>query len=1126
MNSNSSYTHMTSLLVKFGCVVMALLVVFGFAGRTVAAQTEAPANLDIIVVIDNSGSMHGTGGSDPAGLRYEATKMLIDLVTANDRIGVVHFSGDKTPSQAAPGHRILNEKNVNEPYMFRMDNDNRDTLWAKLDAVSVDYTVANDGKKMIKDWRINDDQVPPSGTKYRLAFTDVENLLSKTKTANKQVVIFLTDGAPDDMGKSTEVTTNIKTELDKLRVPVFLLLLQNQSGKSDAEIEAVKTGFTSANQPIITINSANDIAKAFARVITEAQPNTYLDELKATADSGTNSTTAFSTGVTKDQSLSDVTFVFASTDNKVKLKSPEVTGAPSGASLTNGKSTRFQIYHYTNTGAFADGSKWGFTVNVKPTDVANFVFMRSSLRIQLKYPDTQASYGQSLVYPKDTNPILVAGTVSGINEKSYADVKVSQSTVSCDDTKSPDIATYSSGLHSAGEAVFWKDLPKASQPIYVSLLLHPENALAMRRCVELLPSDSAFPLTITEPGIDNPKPDEKGNIGVSVTMPSSSGLTLVPPILFNQVGLVTDTQRLNNQTTEVMLNSDGKGDLALQSGGKQKIRIVVPGFYNGHPIVLYTERMINPELSCVFKLANPPLEPGTPKPSTPDQEVDLRTLDLGVITTTQTLQNDIICKSQINSGTPPVIKPDTNMRREGDAEPIALPADLLNVGAPQQSNDGSNSWPLKLSNISGLKPGIYHITMTATSGQNSQTIDVKFTRPPSAIELENVADGVQIDGVVDETNGTLSSGQCVKYHGVLADNVDIQSDLVVSEIINGSQTVATSTITAQLLDDDACAGGKRLHLKVTQTLPVGKYTVKLLGKSSDSTVIVTPDLRVTFEKVDPQVIIYFPERLLAKDADGNVIPGTYVLEKRIWSLALPFMADTFIPYTATVTHANGMPVIADPITDKATNVFNSSDTGYQDKYQFLWGKTHPDIRYVGGYEGRLTPSVPFWRWPGSEYDVQLRIDDPKVVSPRGVVMRVQTYSWWWVLGVLVALFILYRLIRWLYTRFTQAYSGAVRFSTDDIDSPWIDLRRYGKAPVLIVRLAGGGIDTLQAVRYDQEKSSDDVVAKITPTNREQIRVDVKSLELNPDVRKAREILLGKSVTFGEEGVRIAYRMRK
>jgi hypothetical protein len=156
----------------------------------------------------------------------------------------------------------------------------------------------------------------------------------------------------------------------------------------------------------------------------------------------------------------------------------------------------------------------------------------------------------------------------------------------------------------------------------------------------------------------------------------------------------------------------------------------------------------------------------------------------------------------------------------------------------------------------------------------------------------------------------------------------------------------------------------------------------------------------------------------------------------------------------------------------------------------------------------------------------LRIDDPKVVSPRGVVMRVQTYSWWWVLLALLVLYLLYRLIRWLYTRFTQAYSGAVRFSTDDIDSPWINLRQFGKAPVAIVRLAGGGIDTLRAVPFDQEQSSDEIVAKITPTNREQIKVNVTSLELNPEEMNAREILLGKSATFGDDGIRIAYRARK
>jgi hypothetical protein len=37
---------------------------------------------------------------------------------------------------------------------------------------------------------------------------------------------------------------------------------------------------------------------------------------------------------------------------------------------------------------------------------------------------------------------------------------------------------------------------------------------------------------------------------------------------------------------------------------------------------------------------------------------------------------------------------------------------------------------------------------------------------------------------------------------------------------------------------------------------------------------------------------------------------------------------------------------------------------------------------------------------------------------------------------------------------------------------------------------------------------------------------VISTELNPDEMKAREILLGKSVPFGDDGIRIAYRMRK
>ncbi|MFN5678195.1 MAG: hypothetical protein ACK48C_13715, partial [Roseiflexaceae bacterium] len=68
---------------------------------SIAAPSD---NVDIIVVIDNSGSMHSKvikdkvapkdfgNGSDRSGLRYEATKMLVDLLDTDDRMAVVHFS--------------------------------------------------------------------------------------------------------------------------------------------------------------------------------------------------------------------------------------------------------------------------------------------------------------------------------------------------------------------------------------------------------------------------------------------------------------------------------------------------------------------------------------------------------------------------------------------------------------------------------------------------------------------------------------------------------------------------------------------------------------------------------------------------------------------------------------------------------------------------------------------------------------------------------------------------------------------------------------------------------------------------------------------------------------------------
>jgi hypothetical protein len=203
-----------------------LIAVLGFLVpyRAVAVQA-ADAPLDIVVVIDNSGSMHSKvvknsvaksdfgKGSDPTGLRYDATKMLVELLDTNDRLGVVHFSD-------AAG--ILGTGQT----MLRMDEANRKSIRGALDTISVDYS-KSDTRPTNKYGYINDDVVPPGETNYIQAFAGVNTLL-QTNSTNRKVVIFLTDGVPTDMGKSAAtITTAMQAQLKSINAPVFLLMLQH-----------------------------------------------------------------------------------------------------------------------------------------------------------------------------------------------------------------------------------------------------------------------------------------------------------------------------------------------------------------------------------------------------------------------------------------------------------------------------------------------------------------------------------------------------------------------------------------------------------------------------------------------------------------------------------------------------------------------------------------------------------------------------------------------------------------------------------------------------------------------------------------------------------------------------------
>jgi hypothetical protein len=78
-----------------------LLALITLAGNSVASAQQA--GLDVVMLVDVSGSMRlaDGSGSDPEQLRWDAVKLVLDLLTHDDRLLVLPFS-EECPAKSAP----------------------------------------------------------------------------------------------------------------------------------------------------------------------------------------------------------------------------------------------------------------------------------------------------------------------------------------------------------------------------------------------------------------------------------------------------------------------------------------------------------------------------------------------------------------------------------------------------------------------------------------------------------------------------------------------------------------------------------------------------------------------------------------------------------------------------------------------------------------------------------------------------------------------------------------------------------------------------------------------------------------------------------------------------------------
>ena len=136
---------------------VALLFVVLFVGvTTVHAQEPAPTdNVDVVLLIDNSGSMRW---NDPQDLRIVAAKLFIDLASPGDQIGIIAFSSQ---------YEVI----------------------APLTPIT-----GPDTKVVLKD--ALRDLGEMSNTHMVAALEQAMKMLEGSPSANRRFVIFLTDGEP------------------------------------------------------------------------------------------------------------------------------------------------------------------------------------------------------------------------------------------------------------------------------------------------------------------------------------------------------------------------------------------------------------------------------------------------------------------------------------------------------------------------------------------------------------------------------------------------------------------------------------------------------------------------------------------------------------------------------------------------------------------------------------------------------------------------------------------------------------------------------------------------------------------------------------------------------------------
>lgn len=534
--SDKGIKHLSDILF---CITLSLL--FGILLIPQSTAQGTSSNLDVILVIDNSGSMKS---SDSDGLRWSAAQLFVDLATAGDRIGAIRFSDEVE----------LLGKAKNGDLTPMGSETSREELIQALSSYN-----------------------PDGETNMNAALRSAENLLANNDIGNKKVIVFLTDGKPYPESQRPELNKAIQDARNQ-DIMVFPILLGDDADIGVAEQMVHETG--SLRQQA---TNAKQLLEAFGSVYTHALPGRYIDIL----DLKSNTTFTFQTN--EEQAITAVRIVVPREGVEkdalkgLSLGEEDVLSTnilPSGASVSTGAARHYEMVKVKHNKPLTGSWK----LNLGEVERVGLLIVQSEVILDLLYPIT--SKPGSFVAPRIvpiTEKVLLIGRVERAGSRvSGEDVLV---------TFQGDSLHLSSIGLSPNQSLYWgfMDIGTQEEGSLLPIEFQVGQELTPFRLQKQFVLEPTRVPTIV---VDSPSQTDngiraKGKLHIETHFEGGEITNPAVTAYVWDISKTDDSWKINLSCTEQRCLDES---LVLQSGRSYKLLLVGQGLFNGRP---YTDGILS-----------------------------------------------------------------------------------------------------------------------------------------------------------------------------------------------------------------------------------------------------------------------------------------------------------------------------------------------------------------------------------------------------------------------------------------------------------------------------------------------------------------------------------------------------